>query len=332
MSQSYNSNNINEENFILNNQQVPNININQKLRPNSAPFLSIANLNAIVNQGNLNNITESQIHYNSENISNSEGLISFAFKNNSNTSEFSMHNFSLNFNLEEGNDIRFGDESNILIPNEEIENQNIPNLNAEIININNNDNKIYNKMSDGEKVQSKKDEKEEPNKDQKRDEIENDQQNQKEIKKEDEKELEPQKRNEGKEQNPLEKELAFVKLERDRMKKEIVLIRKENNLLRKENDFFRKELNNKNKEFLKGPIKMKINPMKIKLGENNQINNPLNNNRTIKKYQNIFFSQSGMKKGEKKEGTQKIKFQNVIKNIDKFTFHGELKGKKKRKD
>ena len=202
MSQSYNINNINEENFILNNQQVPNININQELRPNSAPFLSKANLNAIVNHGNLNNIIESQIHYNSENLSNSEGLISFAFKSNSNTSEFSMQNFSLNFNLEEGNEIGFGDESNILIINEEIENQNIPNLNIEIININNNNNKIYNKMSDGEKAQSKKDEKEEPNKDQKKDEIENSQQNHKEIKKEDEKELKPQKRNEGKEQFP----------------------------------------------------------------------------------------------------------------------------------
>ena len=210
-----------KKNFILNNQQVPNININQELPPNSARFLGIANLNAIVNHGNLNNIIESQIHYNSENLSNSEGLISFAFKSNSNTSEFSMQNFSLNFNLEEGNEIGFGDESNILIAYEEIENQNIPNLNTEIININNNNNKIYNKMSDGEKAQSKKDEKEEPNKDQ---------QNHKEIKKEDEKELKPQKRNKGKEQNSLEKELAFVKrdlafakLERDLMKKEIDL-------------------------------------------------------------------------------------------------------------
>ena len=76
---------------------------------------------------------------------------------------------------------------------------------------------------------------------------------------------------------------------------------------------------------------MKINPMKIKLGENNQIKNPFNKNRTIKKYQNIYFFQSGMKKGEKKEGIQKIKFQNVIQNTDKFTFHGEIKGKKKKR-
>lgn len=38
-----------------------------------------------------------------------------------------------------------------------------------------------------------------------------------------------------------------------------------------------------------------------------------------------------MKKGEKKEGIQKIKFQNVIQNTDIFTFHGEIKGKKKEK-
>lgn len=65
MNQSHNGN---YGNFILNKEQMQNIDLNEELSLNSAPFLSICNLNDIFNNGNVNNITESQIHYHSENI------------------------------------------------------------------------------------------------------------------------------------------------------------------------------------------------------------------------------------------------------------------------